>query len=133
MDYRTASEVDQSTILAAIEAGTASDPTLIRPADVDSSGSPMGPDVLIYTSARPEGVLVGICSWVELAQLLARAVTSFTVVSGAATGIFHGGVPGTVAQQEAEADAALLLEEVRLTGKLEEIQRKRGTPPVTLP
>jgi len=127
MDYRTASEVDKSVILAAIEAGTVESPALIRPLDVDGNGAPVGRDVLIYSSARPEGVLVGICTWVELAQILAQATTSESVVSGAGAGTMSGDVPDTVRQQEAEVDAELRLKEVKLSGQLEKIRQRRAT------
>ena len=126
MDYRTASAVDKSAILAAIEAGTVDSPALIRPLDVDDNGAPVGRDVLIYSSANPEGVLVGICTWVELAQILAQATTSESVVSGAGAGAMSGDVPDTVRQQEAEVDAELRLKEVRLAGQLEKIRQQRA-------
>jgi hypothetical protein len=126
MDYRTASAVDKSVILAAIEAGTVDSPALIRPLDVDDNGAPVGRDVLIYSSANPEGVLVGICTWVELAQILAQATTSESVVSGAGAGTMSGDVPDTVRQQEAEVDAELRLKEVRLAGQLEKIRQQRA-------
>lgn len=126
MDYRTASEVDKSVILAAIEAGTVGSPALIRPIEVDGNGAPVGRDVLIYSSANPEGVLVGICTWVELAQILAQATTSESVVSGAGAGMMSGDVPDTVRQQEAEVDAELRLKEVKLSGQLEKIRQRRA-------
>ena len=126
MDYRTASEVDKSVILAAIEAGTVESPALIRPLEVDGNGAPVGRDVLVYSSASPEGVLVGICAWVELAQILAQATTSESVVSGAGAGMMSGDVPDTVRQQEAEVDAELRLKEVKLSGQLEKIRQQRA-------
>lgn len=93
----------------------------LRAVLVDAEGLPDGRYVALYSSAEPEGELLGAVPWAQaVVELAAAAGVAF--LAGAADGV--DGIAGSVGGADAAWRGALVAEESELTDRRTKVRGK---------